>query len=190
MGRLGLWVSLCRISIFFRLKDRSQTWGSEHETKTNQVLQFQACATLLRLHHWGHSHTYLQYLINGRKIPSESTWKIFTLPGIILCCILAMVPQAQGCCLSKKGSIFEIPTHWDVLVTLWCFVQVFFKAIVLSGMQQKLWQNNMSKHQFKWHISFLTSRMTPAAFKRISFNCSVARREEWEWTVSEDCKKG
>lgn len=48
----------------------------------------------------------LQYLINelvfGRKIPSESTWKIFILPGIFLCWILGVVPQAQGCCLSKK----------------------------------------------------------------------------------------
>lgn len=154
----------------------------------HKVLKLQACITLLRLHHWGHSHTYLQYLINelvfGRKTPSESTWKIFTLPGISLCCTLGVVAQAQGCCLSTKDSIFKLPTPWGVLVTLWCFVQIIFKATVLSGMQQKLWQNIMSIHQFKWSISFLTSRTTPAASKSLSSNCSVTRKKEWE------CKKG
>lgn len=103
----------------------------------HKVLQFQACITLLRLHYWGHSHTYLQYLINelvfGRKTPSESTWKIFTLPGIFLCCILGVVAQAQGCCLSKKDSIFKLPTPWGVLVTLWCFVQIILKLLFYLG---------------------------------------------------------
>lgn len=160
----------------------------------HKVLQFQACITLLRLHYWGHSHTYLQYLINelvfGRKTPSESTWKIFTLPGIFLCCILGVVAQAQGCCLSKRR------LHLQTTNTLRCPGNIvvlcsdYFKATVLSGMQQKLWQNIMSIHQFKWSISFLTSRTTPAASNRISSNCSVTRKEEWEWRGSEDCKKG
>lgn len=75
---------------------------------------------LLMLHHRGHSHTYLQYLINelvfGRITPSKTTLKIITLSGICQCHTLTVVPQAQGREEKKKKKggqypIFKISTH-------------------------------------------------------------------------------
>lgn len=157
MGRLGLWVSLCRISIFFRLKDRSQTWGSEDKTKTNEVLKFWARVTLLRSRHWGHGHTYLQYLITelvfGTKTPSESIWKNFTLPGIFLCCILGVVSQAQRC-ISKKDSIFITLSHPGNIVVL-CSV-FFLKLLFYLGCSKnydKTSQASISSNEIfpSWH---------------------------------------